>query len=177
MLRTRHALVAFCALAGFSPGSFAAAQTATAHLQSADGDEVGVVGFVPLASGGVHITVAAAGLPPGIRGIHIHAVGDCDPADGYESAGGHFNPSDAAHGWDAPDGPHAGDLPNLHVHEDGTVAVEFFSHLLSLEDGAESSLLAGDGTAVVIHAHADDYRSDPAGEAGERIACGVIERE
>lgn len=177
MPRTKHALVAVCAIAGLSPGLSATAQAATAHLQNVDGDEVGVIGFMPLAAGGVHITVAAASLPPGIRGIHIHAVGDCDPADGFESAGGHFNPIGAAHGWDAPDGPHAGDLPNLHVHQDGTVAVEFFSHLLSLDDGAENSLLAGDGTAVVIHALADDYRSDPAGDAGERIACGVIERE
>ena len=158
-------------------GMPAAAQIASAHLQNTQGEEVGVVAFAPLAAGGVHITVSAIGLPPGIRGFHVHEVGDCDPGDGFESAADHFNPTDAAHGWDSPDGPHAGDLPNLHVHEDGTVAVEFFHPLLSLEEGDEASLIGGNGTAVVVHEHADDYSTQPSGDAGSRIACGVIELE
>jgi superoxide dismutase, Cu-Zn family len=168
---------ACCALPVFLFALPAAAQTAVAHLQNTSGEEIGVVSFVPLAAGGVHITVSAIGLPPGIRGFHIHEVGECDPDDAFASAGGHFNPTDAAHGWDAPDGPHAGDLPNLHVHQDGTVAVEFFHTLVSLDEGAETSLTGGDGTAILIHEHADDYMSQPTGEAGDRIACGVIELE
>lgn len=171
------ARIALCALPVFLLGVPAAAQNANAHLQNTSGEEVGVVAFAPLAAGGVHITVSAARLPPGVRGFHIHEVGECDPADGFESAGGHFNPTDAAHGWNAPDGPHAGDLPNLHVHEDGTVAVEFFHTLVSLDEGAETSLIGGNGTAIVIHERADDYTSEPTGDAGERIACGVIELE
>jgi superoxide dismutase, Cu-Zn family len=169
--------MAMCALPALLHGGPAAAQIANAHLENTSGEEVGVVAFAPLAAGGVHITVSASGLPPGIRGFHIHEVGECDPSDGFDSAGDHFDPTNAAHGWNSPAGPHAGDLPNLHVHEDGTVAVEFFHHLLSLEEGAETSLVGGNGTAVVVHERPDDYTTQPSGDAGNRIACGVIELE
>ncbi len=169
-----QARIALCAVPVILAGMPAAAQTANAHLQTTTGEDVGVVAFAPLASGAMHITISAVGLPPGVRGFHVHEVGECDPADEFESAGGHFNPTDAAHGWDATDGPHAGDLPNLHVHEDGTVATEFFNTLLSLDEGDEASLIGGDGTSVIIHEHADDYSTDPTGEAGGRFACGVI---
>lgn len=169
--------IACCALPVLLLGGPAAAQTASAHLQNTKGEEVGVVSFVPLAAGGVHITVSAIGLPPGVRGFHIHEVGECDPSDGFDSAGGHFNPTGADHGWDAPGGPHAGDLPNLHVSEDGTVAVELFHTLVSLEEGAERSLIGGNGTSILIHEHADDYTTQPVGDSGDRIACGVIELE
>lgn len=175
--RMAPAHACLCALPALLVGAPALADVATAHLINPEGEEVGVVSFAPLAAGGVHITVSATGLPPGVLGFHIHEVGACDPADGFESAGGHFNPTDAEHGWDAEGGPHAGDLPNLHVHEDGSAAVEHFSSLISLDDGDETSLFGGEGTSVVIHAHADDYQSQPTGHAGERIACGVIERE
>jgi superoxide dismutase, Cu-Zn family len=169
------ARIALLALPIFLVGLPAAAQTANAHLRTTAGEEVGVVAFAPLASGALHITISAVGLPPGVRGFHVHEVGECDPADEFESAGGHFNPTDADHGWDSPDEPHAGDLPNLHIHEDGTVAAEFFTTLLSLEEGDEATLIGGDGTSVIIHEHADDYSTDPTGQAGGRIACGVIE--
>jgi Cu-Zn family superoxide dismutase len=175
--RVAPAHVTLCALPALLVGAPALADVATAHLINPEGEEVGVVSFAPLAAGGVHVTVSATGLPPGVLGFHIHEVGACDPADGFDSAGGHVNPTDADHGWDAEDGPHAGDLPNLHVHEDGSAAVEHFATLISLNDDDEASLFAGEGTAVIIHAHADDYQSDPTGHAGERIACGVIERE
>jgi superoxide dismutase, Cu-Zn family len=180
-MKARHAKLASCALPVILAGPVflaampAVAQTANAHLRTTTGEEVGVVAFAPLASGALHITISAIGLPPGVRGFHVHEVGECDPADGFESAGGHFDPADANHGWDAPEGPHAGDLPHLHVHEDGTVAAEFFTTLLSLEEGDEASLIGGDGTSVVIHERADDYSTDPDGDAGGRIACGVIE--
>ncbi|MFD1037012.1 superoxide dismutase family protein [Virgibacillus byunsanensis] len=122
---------------------------------------------------GVNIRLEASNLPPGIHGFHIHEKGICE-APSFESAGEHFNPTNAKHGFDHPEGPHAGDLPNIDVAEDGTVMVEVLADMVTLEEGKDNSLLKEDGTALMIHAKADDYKSQPSGDAGDRIACGVI---
>lgn len=152
--------------------SDASSQTeATAALKDAEGNNVGSVALKQ----GPHGTLLHArltGLPPGTHAIHVHTVGACEPPD-FESAGGHYNPDQQQHGYFNNKGIHAGDLPNIHVPESGTLEAEFFSERLKLSE----DLFAGDGTALVIHSDADDYHTDPAGNAGGRIACGVIERE
>ena len=103
--------------------------------------------------------------------VHIHAVGKCEAP--FESAGGHFNPGHTHHGMMSGEG-HAGDMPNLHVPQDGSLSVEVLNREVTLEQGKPNSLFDNDGSSLVIHAKADDYKSDPAGNAGDRIACGVI---
>ena len=146
-----------------------AADKAQAVLTDADGKEVGHATLIAT-TGGVLITVDLDGLPPGERAFHLHAVGKCEPPK-FESAGPHYNPEQHMHGMMNPKGPHAGDMPNLHVPESGKFQVEVLNSTVSL---AESSLLDDDGSAIVIHATADDYKTDPAGNAGDRIACGVV---
>lgn len=122
---------------------------------------------------GVVIKLEASDLPPGTHGFHIHEAGKCE-APTFESAGGHFNPTNANHGFDDEKGPHAGDLPNLEVGEDGTVDIEVVAENVTLLADEPNSLLGPEGTALVIHAEADDGKSQPAGNAGDRIVCGVI---
>ena len=108
-----------------------------------------------------------------MRAFHIHETGRCDPP--FESAGGHLNPEGKKHGKDNPGGPHAGDLPNLEVPDSGRVKLQLDVKGVSI-DGGPGALLDGDGAALVIHDGADDYKTDPAGNAGKRLACGVIHR-
>ena len=122
----------------------------------------------------MQVTGAFQGLPAGEHGIHIHAVGQCDPPD-FTSAGGHFNPAGALHGLENPAGPHVGDLPNLIVGSDGTGDINALASGATL-GGGPSSLFDADGSALVIHANPDDQVTDPAGNSGPRIACGVITR-
>jgi superoxide dismutase, Cu-Zn family len=169
----RHALLLATVLAaGALSSGEAQAQAANAELINRDGQIIGNVALRQMEHA-VRIFAQAEGLPPGGLGFHIHETGSCEPPD-FESAGGHFNPEGREHGHDNPQGPHAGDLPNVHVASDGVLAVEFFTQLVTLGEG-ETSLLGNDGTAIVIHAEPDDYQTDPTGEAGERIACGVIQ--
>lgn len=160
------ALLAACWVA-----SSAAAQSsadATATLQDADGNEVGAAELFE-APRGTLMKVRIQGLPEGTHAFHIHETGECEAP--FESAGGHLNPYEVAHGFFADAGQHAGDLPNIHVPASGELELEIFSAFL-IQDG---TLLDDDGSALVVHAGADDYSTDPAGAAGERIACGVIE--
>jgi Cu-Zn family superoxide dismutase len=113
------------------------------------------------------------GITPGTHAFHIHQVGKCEPP--FKSAGDHFNPFGKRHGFLDKEGGHAGDFPNIHVPDSGPLIVEFVAPKLSLKQG-KNSLLDSDGSALVIHAQGDDYKSDPAGESGDRIACGVIEK-
>lgn len=122
---------------------------------------------------GLNVTLDASDLQPGMHGFHIHENGICEAPD-FESAGGHFNPTDAKHGFDHPEGPHAGDLPNIEVDQDGNVVADVTADMVTLEKGKVNSLLKEGGTALMIHSKADDYESQPSGDAGERIACGVI---
>jgi Cu-Zn family superoxide dismutase len=117
----------------------------------------------------------------GEHGLHIHETGECTAPD-FSSAGGHFNPTDAEHGLLQPDGPHAGDLPNIWIEADGSADYTVTTNLITLEPGdgqrpaqmGDRSLFDSDGSAVVLHAGPDDYITDPAGDSGDRLACGVI---
>lgn len=175
----KRILATTAALAFLSAPAFAQAETAeagaTAMMMDVDGNPVGTVTFTQTVSGILHVFVEMTDLPPGPRGFHIHEVGECDPADGFESAGGHFAAGDEEHGIHNEAGPHAGDLPNVHVGQDGILRVEFFTERMSLDEGSEAGLLGGDGTAVILHDSPDDYATHPTGDAGDRIACGVIE--
>lgn len=144
------------------------ATTATAELKNLDGQSIGQVELRETPHGLI-VTAEVTGLPEGEHGFHIHAVGQCEPP--FKSAGGHFNPDDHQHGIENPEGMHAGDLPNLTIPASGEATVEHFAEGLALDDLSDD-----DGSAVVIHASADDYATDPAGNAGDRIACGVVSR-
>ena len=150
----------------------AAAQTASAPMKGSDGKEVGSVNLTQTAQG-VLINVSVKGLPPGEHAIHVHAVGKCEPP--FTSAGGHFNPGNKKHGRLAAGGQHAGDMPNLHVPQSGDLVVEILNANITLEKAKPNSVFDADGSSIVIHAGSDDYKSDPAGESGGRIACGVIQ--
>ena len=147
-----------------------AADTASAVLKDVNGTEVGKATLVATPSGTL-LTLELTATPPGAHGFHIHTTGKCDPPD-FASAGGHFNPDETKHGLMNQEGPHAGDMPNIHVPENGKLTVEVLNPLVTLSK--ESALLDEDGSALVLHADPDDYKSDPAGHAGGRIACGVI---
>jgi Cu-Zn family superoxide dismutase len=142
--------------------------SATAEMQNLDRQSVGQVQLRD-SPNGVIVTGEFTGLPEGAHGFHIHAAGTCEPP--FESAGGHFNPDDRQHGVENPEGMHAGDLPNIHVPASGELTVEHFAVGLSLDD-----LFDDDGSSMMVHAGADDYATDPAGNAGDRIVCGVVSR-
>jgi Cu-Zn family superoxide dismutase len=148
--------------------------TATASLKGTDGQDFGTVSFAETPAG-VLITAELKGLPPGVHGFHLHEKGACTPD--FKAAGGHFNPTGAEHGFMAEGGPHAGDMPNIHVPDSGSLTIEVLDPYISLKEGMEETLFDDDGTAVVIHAGADDYTSQPSGDAGDRIACGVVEKK
>ncbi|SEO43586.1 superoxide dismutase, Cu-Zn family [Amphibacillus marinus] len=142
-------------------------------LMNRDGQQVALARLTEKPAGGVRIVLEGENLPPGEHGFHIHEAGECIPPD-FESAGGHYNPTDKKHGFDHPEGPHAGDLPNITVKEDGTVYAEVDAPMVTLKKGAPNTLFPEQGTSLMIHADPDDYVSQPAGNSGERIACGVI---
>jgi Cu-Zn family superoxide dismutase len=146
-----------------------AAETSTV-LKDKDGKEVGKATLTDTPNG-VLILLELVSAPAGTHGFHIHETGKCEPPD-FKSAGGHFNPDGTEHGILNLEGPHAGDMPNVHVPADGKLTVEVLNTLVTID--GERALLDEDGSAVVIHAGADDYKSDPAGHAGDRISCGVI---
>lgn len=141
---------------------------------SMSGPDGAAMGRVELTQGpnGVLISADVYGLSPGPHGFHIHSVGACSPD--FSAAGGHFAPDGEGHGFMHADGHHAGDLPNIHAGADGSARVDHFTSKLTLAPDGDTSLFDEDGSAVIIHAMPDSYGADPG--AGDRAACGVIER-
>jgi Cu-Zn family superoxide dismutase len=165
---------ALATLAVFSVLAFVtigAAETARAILKDVKGQDVGSVSFVQTPAG-VLIRLSLKDVPAGEHAFHIHSVGKCEPP-GFDSAGGHFNPANAHHGMMSGPG-HAGDMPNLHVPVSGALDLEVLNVSITLDKDKPNSVFHPGGTAIVIHAGKDDYTSDPAGNAGGRIICGVI---
>lgn len=157
-------LAGACALQGPSLG---APWSAPIPLVDANGVAIGTVA---VSETGARLSLRASGLSPGVHGIHVHAVGKCEGPK-FESAGPHWNPASRHHGLQNPQGPHAGDLPNVTVGPDGRLET-----IVTAVGAPLGALLDADGAALVIHAGPDDYKTDPSGNSGGRIACAVLGR-
>lgn len=166
-------VIALALCFAFAPLAHAKAPSITTTIHASDGADVGVATFVQTKKG-LHIHIAVKNFPFGDHAVHIHQFAKCDAPD-FKSAGGHFNPDGKKHGMNNPMGHHNGDLPaNLSVGEDHTGVANFTVNYLSLDPDAPNSILMNGGTSIVIHERADDMMTDPTGNAGNRIACGVI---
>lgn len=141
-------------------------------INNSEGKQIGNAQLVQKADK-VFVHIEAEKLAPGKHGVHFHNVGKCETPD-FKSAGDHFNPMSKQHGFNNPKGYHSGDLPNIEVGADGKVTADIASADVTLQQGKANSLLKEGGTALVIHEKADDYVTDPSGNSGNRIACGVI---
>jgi Cu-Zn family superoxide dismutase len=162
-------LVGACLAAALSVA--ARERTVMVTLTDLKGGSIGMAMLSPTPDGGVSIALDVKNLPPGDHAFHVHQVAKCEPP--FASAGPHFNPEGKKHGLKNPMGPHAGDMSNFTVGADGMAQVTIVNPRVTLGAGA-NSLFANGGTSLVIHAKADDMMTDPAGNAGDRIACGVI---
>ena len=148
--------------------------TASASFMDPEGNEIGTAELTQTPNG-VLIVADLTALSPGEHGFHIHETGSCAPD--FTAAGGHYAPRGNDHGAMAENGLHAGDMPNIHVGDDGAVMVEVLNANISLEDGVTGTLFDEDGSALMIHSGADDYTSQPSGDAGDRVACAVIDAD
>lgn len=158
----------------YIPGITSPPPAAVARLVDTSGRTVGQAVLLQQ-GGGVRILLDVSGIAPGTKAVHLHEVARCEPPS-FESAGGHFNPTKSGHGSANPRGPHAGDLPNIVVDATGKGHLEVTATRVSVKKKGADSLLDGNGSALVVHASADDLRTDPDGNSGARIACGVIVR-
>lgn len=173
-MRFRPCLAFAVLVLGTTSGIRAGSMKAYAHITDSKGEEIGTAKLEQTTSG-VKISLKASHLPPGVHGLHIHAAGKCEAPD-FKTAGGHFNPENKKHGMKNPAGPHAGDLPNLDVGANGKASFSAVDSRVTLGDGPNSLFQPG-GTSLVIHAQPDDEMTDPSGNSGARIACGVIEKK
>ncbi len=165
------AVVLACVLCGLAQTK--AVKKKTVELKDSKGNDVGAATIVSKGSG-VEVKLNLKDLPPGEHAVHFHQNAKCDPPD-FKSAGGHFNPTGKQHGFDNPQGHHAGDMRNFTVKQNGTAKATVTDDDVVLGTGSEpNSLLANGGSSIMIHAKADDYKTDPSGNSGDRIACGVI---
>lgn len=160
-------------VAGAVLPAIAQTQTAKTQLKHAKGQAIGDVTFREVPTGGVLIEADLSNLPPGTHAFHLHEKGACEGPD-FKTAMGHFNPMGKQHGYLNPKGFHAGDMPNFEVPAGGKVKLTVYNPSVTLAKGAKNSLFQTGGTSLMIHHHQDDYKSDPAGEAGARVACGVV---
>lgn len=168
----RSILTALSMLAMATAASAQEPATAAASFVDAKGEANGSAEISSPPAGGVFMKIEVTGLPAGQWvAFHVHETGSCDHATGHESAGGHFNPGSREHGYLAANGPHAGDMPNQYVPADGTLRAEVYNPAVTLAEGDTGIR----GRALMIHAKGDDYQSQPSGNAGDRLACAVIE--
>ena len=171
MNRVFASFVVACVVAG---ATLLAQQNAvTVEIKDLQGASVGTATLSPAKGGGVSIALDLRNLAPGEHAFHVHQVAKCEPP--FATAGPHFNPAAKKHGLENPDGSHAGDMKNITVGADGTVKVVILNTQVTLGEGPNSVFLNG-GTSLVVHAKPDDMKTDPAGNAGDRIACGVIRK-
>lgn len=173
MTRPRLAMIATALGLAVSPAlaQEQKVESTTVTLRDVKGDDVTTLTLSD-AGNGVLVTGTLNEVSPGPHAIHFHAVGKCEPP--FETAGGHFNPTAKQHGIMNEAGHHAGDMPNIVMPEEGQGVIQIFAAGVSLAPG-EGSLRDADGTAIVIHAGPDDYKTDPSGASGDRIACGVVD--
>lgn len=157
----------------FTLGTASAAEGDRVQGEIAGDGISGTVTMEETASGVILIEITAEGVPEGEHGVHVHETGQCEGPT-FESAGGHLARG-LDHGVKAANGPHPGDLPNVHVASDGVLHVEYFTRGFTLGNEGDERLLDDDGSAFIIHSGADDYESQPSGDAGDRIACAVLE--
>ncbi|EIT87133.1 superoxide dismutase copper/zinc binding protein [Fictibacillus macauensis ZFHKF-1] len=147
----------------------------TVDIVDAKGKKAGSAHLKQVAEG-VQVKLHAKGLIPGQHGVHFHEMGVCE-APKFESAGKHFNTTHKQHGFDNPKGPHVGDLQNISANENGDAKGDFIATMVTLAPGKSNSLVKKGGTSLVIHANADDYKTDPSGNSGDRMMCGVIKEK
>ncbi len=164
-------LVVVVGLAACGEETSAVGQTAVASMSGPDGNPMGRV-VLTQGPNGVLISAEITGLAPGPHGFHIHGIGACTPD--FSAAGGHFDPNDEGHGFMHEESWHPGDLPNIHAGDDGIARTDYFADRVSLAADADGSLFDADGSAIIVHAGPDSYGAEPG--AGDRVACGVIER-
>ena len=167
-------LIAVCAACATTPTRRDAVANAVALIVNANGVPIGTAQLWQESNGTVNVDIASLALPPGTHGIHFHAVGVCDGGStAFSTAGAHYNPLGKEHGLENPRGPHAGDAPNLVTPASGMGKVAFSTTRVTITPGP-LTLFDADGSSIVVHANADDQVSQPAGNSGARIACGVI---